>query len=150
MCDTTAGSAKAGEAALRAVLPPLLEKGLVSTVAEVKAVAIGTLMKLTRSAGGALLAPQLGVLVPALLEATSEMEGTQLSYISTRLGVDNSVQVRRRYCSLLDSLLGNNLCSVVGSGCLSRILIFTHPGSRIQKQKQKRGVKKNLLLYLFM
>jgi len=93
MCDTTAGSAKAGEAALRAVLPPLLEKGLVSTVAEVKAVAIGTLMKLTRSAGGALLAPQLGVLVPALLEATSEMEGTQLSYISTRLGVDNSVQV---------------------------------------------------------
>jgi hypothetical protein len=32
----------------------------------------------------------------------------------------------------------------------SRILIFTHPGSRIQKQKQKRGVKKNLLSYLFL
>ncbi len=33
----------------------------------------------------------------------------------------------------------------------SRILIFTHPGlgSRIPKQKQKRGVKKNLLSYLF-
>ncbi len=30
----------------------------------------------------------------------------------------------------------------------SRILIFTHPGSRIQKQQQKRGVKKNLLSYL--
>ncbi len=27
----------------------------------------------------------------------------------------------------------------------SRILIFTHPGSRIQNQQQKRGVKKNLL-----
>ena len=27
-------------------------------------------------------------------------------------------------------------------GCLSRILIFTHPGSRIQKQQQKREVKK--------
>jgi hypothetical protein len=27
----------------------------------------------------------------------------------------------------------------------SRILIFTHPGSRIQKQQQKRGMKKNLL-----
>jgi proteasome component ECM29 len=93
MCDTTGGGAKAGEAALRAVLPPLLEKGLLSTVAEVKAVAIGTLMKLTRSAGGQLLAPHLGVLVPALLEATSEMEGQQLNYISTRLGVDNSVQV---------------------------------------------------------
>jgi hypothetical protein len=38
----------------------------------------------------------------------------------------------------------------------SWILIFTHPGSqisdlgsRIQKQEQKRGVKKNLLSYLF-
>jgi hypothetical protein len=30
----------------------------------------------------------------------------------------------------------------------SRILIFTHPGSRIQKQK--RGVKKNLLSYHFL
>jgi hypothetical protein len=27
----------------------------------------------------------------------------------------------------------------------SRILIFSHPGTRIQKQQQKRGVKKNLL-----
>jgi hypothetical protein len=30
----------------------------------------------------------------------------------------------------------------------SRILIFTHRGSRIQKQQQKRGVKKNLMSYL--
>jgi hypothetical protein len=32
--------------------------------------------------------------------------------------------------------------SVADPGCLSRILIFTHSGSRIQKQQQKRGVKK--------
>ena len=31
--------------------------------------------------------------------------------------------------------------SVADPGCLSRILIFTHPGSRIQKQQQKREVK---------
>ncbi len=31
----------------------------------------------------------------------------------------------------------------------SGILIITHPGSRIQKQRQKRGVKKKLLSYLF-
>ncbi len=31
----------------------------------------------------------------------------------------------------------------------SRILIFTHPGSRIQKQQQKRGVKKNLCSHKF-
>jgi hypothetical protein len=34
-------------------------------------------------------------------------------------------------------------------GCLSRILIFSHPRSRIQKQQQKRGVKTNLFSYLF-
>jgi hypothetical protein len=32
--------------------------------------------------------------------------------------------------------------TVADPGCLSRILIFTHPGSRIQKEQQKRGVKK--------
>jgi hypothetical protein len=36
-------------------------------------------------------------------------------------------------------ILYHQCCS---PGCLSRILIFTHPGSRIQKQEQKRGVKK--------
>ncbi len=32
--------------------------------------------------------------------------------------------------------------SVADLGCLSWIQIFTHPGSRIQNQQQKRGVKK--------
>jgi hypothetical protein len=40
--------------------------------------------------------------------------------------------------------------SVADPGCLSRILIFPHPRSRIQTQQQKRGVKKNLLSYLFL
>jgi hypothetical protein len=31
--------------------------------------------------------------------------------------------------------------SVADPGCLSRILIFTDSGSRIQKQKKKRGEK---------
>ncbi len=47
-------------------------------------------------------------------------------------------QVKPRSCELIaqirDVYLG------------SRILIFTHSGSRIQKQQQKRGVKKNLFL----
>jgi hypothetical protein len=34
-----------------------------------------------------------------------------------------------------------NKSSVADPGCLSRILISIHPGSRIQKQQQKRGVK---------
>merc|ERR1719244_229958 len=92
MCDVSIG-AKAGEAAVKAILPPLLEKGLTSTVSEVRAVCLATLMKVTKSAGP-LLAPHLGVLVPALLEATGEMEGQQLNYISTRLGVDQGIQER--------------------------------------------------------
>jgi hypothetical protein len=32
----------------------------------------------------------------------------------------------------------------------SRILIFTHPGSRIQKQQQKRGVKKNVVIPFYV
>ncbi len=42
--------------------------------------------------------------------------------------------------------------SVADPGCLSRILIFTHPGSRIPDPKtgtKERG-EKNLLLYLFL
>jgi hypothetical protein len=39
--------------------------------------------------------------------------------------------------------------SVADPGCLSRILIFTHPGSRIQKREQKRGGGKNLLSNVF-
>jgi hypothetical protein len=46
--------------------------------------------------------------------------------------------------------------SVADPGCLSRILIFTHPGSRIpdpgsriQKQQQKRGSEKKLVVILF-
>merc|ERR1719509_653959 len=92
MCDVNAG-AKAGEKAVKAVLPPLMDLGLQSSVTEVRSTSLATLMKLTKSAGS-LLAPHLGVLVPALLEATSEMEGTQLSYLSTRLGVDTDVQER--------------------------------------------------------
>jgi len=44
-------------------------------------------------------------------------------------------------------ILETVMYSVVDLGCLSWILIFTHPGSRIQKQPQKRGVKKNYNLF---
>jgi len=90
MCDSGSGS-KSGEAAVKAILPPLLEKGLMSTVTEVRSVSLATMMKVTKSAG-ALLVPHLHTLIPSLLEATGEMEGAQLNYISTRLGVDAGVQ----------------------------------------------------------
>ena len=66
-------------------MPALLESGLASSVVEVRSVSLATIMKVTRSAG-ALLAPHLHVLIPALLEAGGEMEAGQLNYLSTRLG----------------------------------------------------------------
>ena len=92
MCDVSVG-AKAGEVAVRAILPPLMDKGLSCTLAEVRAIVLFTLTKVAKSAGP-LLAPHLGTLVPALLEATGEMEGSKLNYISTRLGVDTDIQER--------------------------------------------------------
>jgi hypothetical protein len=67
---------------------------------------------------------------------------------STRL-LQNSYSLISR--QLLSSQLIFNLTSVADPGCLSRILIFTHPGSRIPdpKQQQKRGVKKtSVILFL--
>ena len=46
---------------------PLLENGLASGVADVRAVVIGTVAKITKSAGP-LLKPHLAKLIPALLE----------------------------------------------------------------------------------
>ncbi len=40
--------------------------------------------------------------------------------------------------------------SVADPGCLSWILIFTHSGSRIQKQQQKRGGEKKFVILLFV
>jgi proteasome component ECM29 len=92
MCDAGAG-ARAGEAAVRTILPPLVERGLSSSLVEVRAVVLLTLQKVAKSAGP-LLAPHLGTLIPALLEATGEMEGSKINYISSRLATDSGVQER--------------------------------------------------------
>jgi hypothetical protein len=40
--------------------------------------------------------------------------------------------------------------SVADPGCLSRIPIFTHPESRIQKKQQERGEKKFVVIPFFV
>ena len=78
MCDVAQSGSKAGEKAIQVILPVLLEKGLLSNVSEVKAAALNVLVKITKSAG-ILLKPHLPLLIPALLEATSELEGSEVS-----------------------------------------------------------------------
>ena len=91
MCDSTQSGMKSSQETIQVILPPILDKGLSSTVNEVRAIALNTVVKITKSAGP-LLKSHLPQLIPALLEATSEMESKEVSYISTRLANEAGVQ----------------------------------------------------------
>ncbi|XP_074545554.1 proteasome adapter and scaffold protein ECM29 [Halichoeres trimaculatus] len=80
MCESTGSAAQRTVAVL---LPTLLEKGIVSNVAEVRALSIQTLVKISKTAG-ARLKPHASRLIPALLEALSSLEPQVLNYLSLR------------------------------------------------------------------
>ena len=91
MCDSAQSGARVSEETVQVILPPILDKGLSSSVSEVRSMALNTVVKITKSAGP-LLKAHIPQLIPALLEATSEMESKEVSYISTRLANDANVQ----------------------------------------------------------
>ncbi|XP_057700353.1 proteasome adapter and scaffold protein ECM29 isoform X2 [Corythoichthys intestinalis] len=80
MCESTGSTAQRTVAAL---LPTLLEKGIVSSVSEVRSLSIQTLVKISKTAG-ARLKPHASRLIPALLEALSTLEPQVLNYLSLR------------------------------------------------------------------
>ncbi|XP_017281248.1 proteasome adapter and scaffold protein ECM29 isoform X2 [Kryptolebias marmoratus] len=80
MCESTGAAAQRTVAML---LPTLLEKGIVSSVSEVRSLSIQTLVKISKSAG-ARLKPHASRLIPALLEALSTLEPQVLNYLSLR------------------------------------------------------------------
>uniref|UniRef100_A0A3B4TGR9 Ecm29 proteasome adaptor and scaffold n=1 Tax=Seriola dumerili TaxID=41447 RepID=A0A3B4TGR9_SERDU len=80
MCESTGSAAQRTVAVL---LPTLLEKGIVSNVAEVRSLSIQTLVKISKTAG-ARLKPHASRLIPALLEALSTLEPQVLNYLSLR------------------------------------------------------------------
>ncbi|XP_066994237.2 proteasome adapter and scaffold protein ECM29 isoform X2 [Anabrus simplex] len=88
-CEASQG--KAGEEIIQTILPVLLENGICNTVAEVRAISLQCVSQLVGSAG-ALLKPHLSQLIPALLEATSELELRGLSQLSVGLGGDRDRQ----------------------------------------------------------
>jgi proteasome component ECM29 len=91
MCDSSQSGSKASQEAIEAILPPILNQGLGSSVTEVRSVSLNLVVKITKSAGP-LLKSHLHQLIPALLEATSEMESKDVSYLSTRLANDANIQ----------------------------------------------------------
>ncbi|PSN33838.1 Proteasome-associated protein ECM29 [Blattella germanica] len=88
-CDVSRG--KVGEEMVRKVLPVLLNVGICNTVFEVRAVSLQCLSQLVGSAGS-LLKPHLPVLIPALLEATGELETRGLSELSVQFGAERQTQ----------------------------------------------------------
>uniref|UniRef100_A0A8C8RHE2 Ecm29 proteasome adaptor and scaffold n=1 Tax=Pelusios castaneus TaxID=367368 RepID=A0A8C8RHE2_9SAUR len=81
MCDPSKGTA--GQRTIAVLLPCLLEKGMMSTVTEVRALSINTLVKISKSAG-VMLKPHAPKLIPALLESLSVLEPQVLNYLSLR------------------------------------------------------------------
>jgi hypothetical protein len=64
-------------------------------------------------------------------------------FVMAEQSQDNQILKSVKSDANVPSKVSAKKCSVADPGCLSRILIFTHSGSRIQKQHQKRGVQKN-------
>ncbi|NXQ55389.1 ECM29 protein, partial [Anthoscopus minutus] len=79
MCDPSKGAA--GQKTIAVLLPCLLDKGIVSTVAEVRSLSINTLVKISKSAGS-MLKPHAPKLIPTLLESLSVLEPQVLNYLS--------------------------------------------------------------------
>lgn len=88
-CDASQG--KIGVKMVETILPPLLNQGITSQVLEIRLISLETISELIKSAGKQ-LKEFLPVIIPALLQATGEMESTKLSYLSTMLGGQNQAQ----------------------------------------------------------
>ncbi|XP_075067043.1 proteasome adapter and scaffold protein ECM29 [Mixophyes fleayi] len=81
MCEPSKGTS--GQRTIAVLLPCLLDKGIMSTVTEVRALSINTLVKISKGAGE-LLKPHTPKLIPALLESLSVLEPQVLNYLSLR------------------------------------------------------------------
>ena len=106
MCDASNG-ARSGGAATRAILPPLLEAGLTSTLPEVRTVCLTTLMRMT---SGFLLTPHIGVLIAALLQAAGEMEEQPPDHTPLKLGDDQEAREKQDEAGLTT----NSSASIMG------------------------------------
>ncbi|CAL7951979.1 unnamed protein product [Xylocopa violacea] len=82
-CDSSYG--KEGEEVLQAILPVLLDIGIVNVVSSVRALSLLTVSQLV-SRAGSLLKPSLVTLIPALLSTIGESENPNFSYMSNVCG----------------------------------------------------------------
>jgi len=89
LCDIN--ESKLGERAIQEILPVLLDDGLSSQVAEVKAISLQTLVKVTKNAG-ALIKPHMQKFIRSLLESLSGLEPQYLNTLSLQLSQSQETQ----------------------------------------------------------
>ncbi|CAH1134863.1 unnamed protein product [Ceutorhynchus assimilis] len=82
---------KAGLKMVEAILPILLNTGIIHSVAEIRIISLQTVSELVNSAGKQ-VKPFLPKLIFALLQATGELESAKLSYLSTMMGAQTETQ----------------------------------------------------------
>ncbi|KAH0956005.1 hypothetical protein HN011_009526 [Eciton burchellii] len=88
-CDSSHGNA--GREVIQAILPVLLDIGIINTVDTVRAISLQTVSQLVSTAG-VLLRPSLVNLIPSLLETIGESENPKFSYLSNICGATTETQ----------------------------------------------------------
>ncbi|GIL84022.1 hypothetical protein Vretifemale_12732, partial [Volvox reticuliferus] len=128
LADPAHTPAKDCSSAVAVVMPVLLEQGLMSNVAEVRALAVEMLGLVSKTAPPPALRPLLPALVPALLEALSSLEDVRLNYVeqhAERLGLDSERLEGARVAAARASPLGDTLdlaARLADSHCLEQLV----------------------------
>ncbi|XP_076224219.1 proteasome adapter and scaffold protein ECM29 isoform X2 [Nomia melanderi] len=115
-CDSTHG--KEGEEVIQAILPVLLDIGVVNIVSTVRSVSLQTVSQLVTKAGD-LLKPSLVILIPVLLSTIGESESPNLSYLSNIHGA--SLETRETIDSIRASAAKGHYATDTITKCVQYI-----------------------------
>lgn len=120
-CDASYG--KEGEEVIQAVLPVLLDIGIIHVVSTVRTVSLQTVSQLV-SRAGSLLKPSLVTLIPALLTTIGESENPNLSYLSNVCGT--AVEAR----DAIDTIRANAAKGHYSTETITKVSLFNTSDSR--------------------
>lgn len=113
-CDSSHGNA--GKEVIQAILPVLLDIGIVHTVDIVRSISLQTVSQLVSTAG-ILLKPSLINLIPSLLETIGESENPKFSYLSNVCGAATETQ------EAIDNLRANVAKGHYASDTITKVLL---------------------------
>eukprot|EP00117_Sycon_ciliatum_P001303 scpid5969/ scgid7016/ Proteasome-associated protein ECM29 homolog len=117
ICDSSRG--ENGKMAIATVLPVIMDKGMLSSVAEVKTFSLATILQIAKSAGD-LLKPHIAKLIPLLLEGLTELEPKVLSYVALHVGAENEEMQDKLDTARISASKGSPLMDVANQ-CLYHI-----------------------------